>query len=231
MAVYSIAQLNVEYDCLFDVLKSRSKKYLSEDTQAQFKLQLDDDYFSSRRSMYPFLSDEMLEYMGMGTAFYKKLLDFDGFMLHASAVEMNSKCYLFSAPSGVGKSTHTSLWLKEFPNAKVINDDKPAIRKIGENFLAFGTPFSGKNDISQNSGYPIKGVCFIDRGENCIEKITPSQALTPLFNQTIRPSDESKMDNLCKIADEFLKNIPCYAMRCDISGEAVKMAYEKMNKR
>ncbi len=227
MAQYEIAGLGVEYKCRFDTLKSRSEKYLSNKTP-QIKLTLPPDYYETRRLIFPNTSDELLEYMGMGTLFYKELLHFNGFMLHASAVELNGECYLFSAPSGVGKSTHTNMWLDVFSSASIINDDKPAVRKIDGKYMAFGTPFSGKNDISKNAGYPIKGVCFIDRGDNAIKKINSQQALSPLFNQTIRPNDSDKMDLLCDTVNDFLENVPCYAMHCDISENAVKMAYEKM---
>lgn len=228
MAVYKIAGLTVEYSCYFDLLKSRSKKYICDEKEVQIKLSLDESYFISRRAKFPTLTDEEIEYIGMGAAFYKELLRFDGMMLHASAVELDGQAYLFSAPSGTGKSTHTEGWLRAFEKANIVNDDKPAIRKIDGRHYAFGTPFSGKHDISLNEGYPIKGICFLDRGENQIKKLTTEQAMTPLFNQTIRPDDESKMDLLCRCAEDLLKNVSFYAMLCDTSQEAAKMAYEMM---
>ncbi len=228
MAVYRIADLTVEYNCNFETLKSRSEKYLCDEKEAQIKLSLNEDYYVSRRTVFPNTSDEMLEYMGMGTAFYKELLGYDGMMLHASAVALNGEAYLFSAPSGVGKSTHTEKWLEVFPNAVIINDDKPALRKIDGKYYAFGTPFSGKNDISVNKGYPVKGICFLDRGENTIERLDKESALKPLFNQTIRPVDEGKMDLLCDRVDDILKCVPFYVMHCDVSENAVKMAYNEM---
>ncbi|MBQ8228829.1 MAG: hypothetical protein IJZ88_07440 [Clostridia bacterium] len=228
MAVYKIADLTAEYSCRFDLLKSRSKKYICDEKEAQIKLSLGEDYYISRRNKFPTLTDEEIEYIGMGAAFYKELLNFDGMMLHASAVELNGEAYLFSAPSGTGKSTHTEGWLRVFENAEIINDDKPAIRKVNGQYFAFGTPFSGKNDISINKGYPIKGICFLDRGKNRIEKLNTQSAMSPLFNQTIRPDDESKMDLLCSRAEDVLESINFYAMFCDTSDEAVKMAYDKM---
>ena len=228
MAVYKIAGLNVEYTCRFDLLKTRSEKYLCDETEAQITLSLDENYFVSRRKKFPTLTDEEIEYIGMGAAFYKELLRFEGMMLHASAVELDGEAYLFSAPSGTGKSTHTEGWMRVFDRAQIINDDKPAIREIDGRYYAFGTPFSGKYDISLNKGYPVKGICFLDRGENQIKKLTLDKAMTPLFNQTIRPDDESKMDLLCKRAEDLLGSVSFYAMLCDTSDEAVKMAYKMM---
>ncbi|MBQ8783839.1 MAG: hypothetical protein IJZ57_08730 [Clostridia bacterium] len=228
MAVYKIAGLTVEYSCRFDLLKSRSKKYICDEKEPQIKLSLGEDYYISRRKKFPTLTDEEIEYIGMGAAFYKELLSFDGMMLHASAVELEGEAYLFSAPSGTGKSTHTEGWLRVFEKAEIINDDKPAVRKVDGQYFAFGTPFSGKNDISVNKGYPIKGICFLDRGQNQIKRLDAQSAMTPLFNQTIRPDDEGKMDLLCLRVEDLLENVSFYAMLCDTSSEAVKMAYDMM---
>ncbi len=228
MAVYKIAGLTVEYDCRYELLESRSKKYLCDEKKAQIKLSLDDDYYISRRKMLPGVPDSEIEYMGMGTAFYKELLSYEGMMLHASAVALDGSAFLFSAPSGTGKSTHTQGWLRVFDKAEIINDDKPAIRKIDGRYYAFGTPFSGKYDINLNKGVCVRAICFLDRGKNKINHLDYQSAVTPLFNQTIRPDDESKMDLLCQRVEDVLNHIDFYSMFCDRSDEAVKMAYNMM---
>ena len=71
MPVYEIAGITVEYDCKFDLLKSRSRKYLaSECAVPELSLSVTDEYLESRRERFPEASDETLEYMGIGTAFY-----------------------------------------------------------------------------------------------------------------------------------------------------------------
>ena len=232
MAVYVIAGLPVEYECRFPLLKNRSEKYKAVNGEkAEFTLTLDDDFFKEKREKFPNVSDENQEYMGMATAFYKKLLHYDGVMLHASAVAVDGYAYLFSAPSGTGKSTHTKLWqeLLGKENAVIINDDKPAIRKKDGIYYAFGTPFSGKHDISENCGFPIKGICFLRRNsENKIHRIDAKIAMTPFFNQTIRPVEEENMDLLCENTDDILKNVSFYALDCRADIEAAQLSYSFM---
>ena len=108
---------------------------------------------------------------------------------------MDNKAYLFSAPSGTGKSTHTQLWLSAFKDAKILNDDKPAIIIRNNIAYACGTPFSGKNDLSLNEMYPIQGIAFLERSkDNWIKKMDVKKSIYSIFNQTIRPGYENEMD-------------------------------------
>lgn len=233
MSVYNIAGLSVEYNCTFSLLKDRSEKYLApEGTKADFSVALDEAYFKRQRERLPDVSDEIHEYMGTGTAFYKKMLAFDGIMLHASAVAVDGYAYLFSASSGTGKSTHTSFWqeLLGKDRAVIINDDKPAIRKVDGVYYAFGTPFSGKHDISVNCGFPVKGICFIRRGEtNRIRYIDKSNAVGSLFYQTIRPSEDENMELLCANVDGILRNISFYELECLPNIDAARLSYKIMS--
>lgn len=232
MAVYNIAGIPVEYDCRYSLLRDRSEKYKANDeTEPEFSLKITDEYLKEKAERLGIASVETMEYLETGTAFYKKLLSYKGMVLHASAVAVDGYVYLFSAPCGTGKSTHTALWqeLLGEDRAIIINDDKPAIRKIDGVYYAFGTPFSGKNDISINKGYPLKGICFVRRGqENKIHLMETKNAVAPFFNQTIRPDDEKYMDLLCERVDDILKYVNFYALDCKADLDAARMSYNFM---
>ena len=88
--------------------------------------------------------EETVAYMESSRLFYRALLENDGFYLHASAVCVDGRAYLFSGPSGMGKTTHTRLWQQIFgEKAQVINDDKPALRCLEGIWYAYGTPWCG----------------------------------------------------------------------------------------
>ena len=132
MAVYLIAGIAAEYNCKYPLLKNRSEKYKTENIKPDFTIELDESYYISRRKILPDTSDEVLEYIGTGSAFYKELLKYQGVMLHASAVAVDGYAYLFSAPCRMGKSTHTKNWqeLLGKENAVIINDDKPDRKSV-----------------------------------------------------------------------------------------------------
>ncbi|MBQ2891235.1 MAG: hypothetical protein IJE44_06290 [Clostridia bacterium] len=171
------------------------------------------------------------EYIWTGLDFAKKLLGFGGLVLHASAVCYDDKVYLFSAPSGTGKSTHTSLWEKVFDGAFVINDDKPALRLIDGKIYVYGTPWSGKNGKNKNFCAPLGGICFISRSEeNHIEKMTAKEAIPSILRETLRFPSIEFMEALLGFLDKNLKNIPVFKMGCNTQDEAATTAYNFMKK-
>ncbi len=232
MAVYVIAGIAAEYECKYPILKERSEKYKADEgTKPLFSLEITDEILKEKAELLKTDDLEMMEYLVTGTEFYKKLLLYGGMMLHSSAVAVDGYAYLFSAPCGTGKSTHTGLWQKLLgeDRAVIINDDKPAIKKVGDVYCAFGTPFSGKHDISVNRGYPIKGICFLRRGsENKIHEIDIKTAMAPFFNQTIRPDDEKCMDLLCERVDDILKRVKFYSLDCRADVDAAQLSYNFM---
>lgn len=232
MPVYMIAGIAVEYDGKYDITIERSKKYIADkDTKPLFKMQPNPGIIEMLKKQYPSLDENDCEYCDFGATFNRELLNYGGIMLHSSAVAVDGYAYLFSAPCGMGKSTHTQMWQELLGKNKavIINDDKPVIRKIDGEYLAFGTPFSGKHDISINKGFPIKAICFVCRGdENSIKKLETQNAVTPFLNQTIKPRSIDRYDKLLDIVDDLLNTIPCYQLHCKADVEAAELAYNTM---
>lgn len=233
MGYYNIAGLNVDMCFRGETLTSQAKAYeiYKIPEHVDISVHVPDEVIDEKHKTYPHMSWNDCEYMWTGAMFYESLLSFDGFMLHSSSVMMDGKAYLFSAPSGTGKSTHTGLWLKVFGDrAKILNDDKPAIRTIDKIAYAYGTPWSGKTDLNINTCVPIQGICFLERAtENYIEQIPTADAIWKILDQTIRPFQVSEMDKLLNNIDKLLKCVKVYKMGCNISDEAPMVSYQGMN--
>ena len=233
MPKYRIADLVIEMDCGGRTAK-QAEPYLTDDSLTpDFSISISAEEIEAARVHNPHLSTDEWEYILSATAFYRGLIHFNGFMLHASAILYQARAFLFSAPSGTGKSTHTSLWQKHFGHERVriLNDDKPAIRRIGDTIYAFGTPWSGKHDISIPIGVPIAGIGFLERAEeNTIEKMTSREALQNLFSQTLRRLPDDDLDLLSEELSILLCQIPIYRLNCNISEEAAVLAERTMNR-
>ena len=171
---------------------------------------------------------DMAQYMATGALFARYLLRYDGFQLHASAVILNDRAYLFSAPSGTGKSTHTEKWVRLF-GARYLNDDKPALRYKDGCWMAYGTPWSGKHDLSRAENAPLGAIAFVCRGEeNKIQQLTPQDAIPYYISQLPRGISGQLMEKQLSLLDRLLQDIPVYLLTCRNDDEAAYTAKAAM---
>ncbi len=227
---YMIADVVVDFEVEHPRLKRQIEDYIyNGDRQPNISIRLTEEFYEIEEKNHPHLNRESLEYIFLGSEYYNALVHFDGMMLHSSCVVYNGKAYLFSAPSGTGKSTHTQLWLKRFPGAYILNDDKPALRILPDGVYAYGTPFSGKTDLNINKRVPVGGICIIERGEeNKIEKMDTDFALFNILNQTVRPVNEEEMDKMLVTLDKIIRTVPLYKLSCNMDIEAAEVSYNGM---
>lgn len=236
MALYKIADIFVEMTPCHNRLKKYAEKYLyvgNETPENVMKVEISEDILKMKNEEHSYLSAEDCEYIFFGACFAARLLKYNGFVLHSSAIAYKGNAYLFSADSGTGKSTHTGFWQDVFGknNVTYINDDKPVIREIDGVFHAAGSPFSGKSDLSNNIVVPLKAVCFIHRSEqNEITRLSPSEAMNLLFGQTLRPSKSESINLLFEILDSFFTKVPVYSLGVTYSPDSARFAYEALNK-
>ncbi len=168
---------------------------------------------------------------------FRKLCDYlilhkEGTVFHCSAVKVGNLAYLFTAPSGTGKSTHARLWRETFGDKVVmINDDKPIIRCIDGEFFVYGTPWNGKHRLSNNIKVKIGAICELKRGEkNSIEKVPAKDMLITVMKQTLRPSEERMSDKMFSLLNKLLNSVEFYRLYCNISKEAAITSYNAMVK-
>lgn len=235
MSIYKIAGVTVEMTPHHPTLTRQSEAYrIDSEKEAQehvqMKLLLPEEYLKMKQEQNPHLSPDDCEYIWYGFEFYRRLPFFGGIMLHSSCIAVDGEAYLFSAPCGTGKSTHTTLWKKYFGDRAVyVNDDKPALCVRDGKVLACGTPFSGKTDLNTNICVPARGICILERGEkNEIHRISAKEALPRFMNQTFRPFDAAGMEKTLALLDILFSSIPVYELHCDMSEDAVLTSYNGM---
>lgn len=186
--------------------------------------------FSDTLSSCPGLGLADWEYLATGFAFAKALLEFDGFVVHASAVAMDDAAVLFSAPCGTGKSTQAALWQRFFgaERAVILNDDKPAIRRLGDDFFAFGTPWSGKTPLNENRKVPLRAIVFLEQAkDNEIRRLSSREAVPLLIQHSLGyGDDQEKAGKLLTILDRMMSQVQIYSLRCNTSEQAVLTAYK-----
>lgn len=154
------------------------------------------------------------------------------FLMHSSVVAVDGVAYAFAAKSGVGKSTHTALWLKTIPGARVLNGDKPLFRMNEDGSVtAFGTPWKGKEGWGINASAPLGGICFLERGEaNAIRKATDDEIITKIAHQLYLRGTRTSVDLQLQLLDRLVSAVPYYVLSCTVSTEAAQLAYQTMKR-
>ncbi len=151
-------------------------------------------------------------------------------LIHSAAIAVDGKAYLFTAPSGTGKTTHIKLWKQKFGDkAVVVNGDKPLVSVTKEEIRVWGTPWDGKEHWNANISVPVAGICQIGRGEqNEICRVSPGDALSLLFAQTYRPATEDGMRSSVQLLAEITRRVPFWRLKCNMSTEAAEVSSAAM---
>jgi hypothetical protein len=125
----------------------------------------DSDYKNARlfitgyESKFAFDNAAMILY-ALSTASKSTLL------FHSSVTVLDGFAYMFLGKSGTGKSTHSSLWLKNFPEARLLNDDNPVVRICEDKTIkVYGSPWSGKTPCYKNKVFPIGGIVSLSQAK------------------------------------------------------------------
>lgn len=225
-----VANKIIEISSIYDWSYNYCKDYLTE-KNPDFKIEItsDDINFERERSEIK-ASDECLESLAIQRKIAEEIPHYNRILFHGSIISVDNEGYLFTAPSGIGKSTHTRLWKNYFgERSEIINDDKPFIEFTDKEIFIYGAPWSGKHNLNKNKKVRLKGICILSQDDkNWIKKIDKKTAYVELYKQVyhILKSTENTIKTL-KLFDKLL-NIPIYKMGCTISNEAVIIAYNKM---
>lgn len=149
-----------------------------------------------------------LETMAACRKVTEKLLDYDIILMHGAVIASGESAYMFSAPSGTGKTTHVKLWLRNLRDSYVVNGDKPFIKIEDNRLVVYGSPWSGQEHMNKNTMLPLKSIVFMVRSEkNHIEKLSFAQAYVYLLQQTYIPHNEVMARKVLKLLSSIQEKV------------------------
>lgn len=165
-------------------------------------------------------------YRGIAGQLYR----FDALLMHGAVIGYKQKAYAFLAPSGTGKSTHISLWHRYLGDDVIpVNGDKPILRLEQDSFVAYGTPWAGKEGWQRNVGLPLAGICIVTRAmENTMQRLSPKDCVSALLRQIYLPQDASGTLATLALADTLIAKVPVYLLGCNMTMDAVKASFEAL---
>ncbi|MBO7475135.1 MAG: hypothetical protein J6U00_14260 [Ruminococcus sp.] len=237
---YKFADRIVEVDSIYEEVHNYCRDYYSDEVpDFSISTSQEDIDFEYQRELRcaaaegrePIAAtDEYREELAVYRKIAERMPDYDTVLFHGSAIAVDGQCFLFTAKSGTGKSTHTRLWREYFGDkAVMVNDDKPLVRITNGGAVAYGTPYNGKHRLGCNISVPLKAVCILARGsENKITRVTKSEAYSMLIQQVYRPQSPVQLAKTLRLIDELAAGTDLYRLECNMDIKAAEVAYNGM---
>ena len=231
MIVIQLAGLRVRLENRYPFIEKQCREFLCPGDAADFAVSVTPEEIREEQKFGAF-SDGYCESICLYRHICERMPEYNVFLMHASVVEVDGWAYAFTAKSGVGKSTHTALWLKNVPGARVLNGDKPLFRVEPDGSItAFGTPWNGKENWGANISAPLAAVCFIERGEtNSIRRAPEEDAIGRLMHQLYLRGSRESVNRQLELMDALVSAVPYYILSCTISDEAALLCWNTMRR-
>ncbi|MBQ7744957.1 MAG: hypothetical protein IJT85_05240 [Ruminococcus sp.] len=227
---YLIADLVTEFTPRYDETRRLAEPFeYNGERKTDIRLNISEKYLSNLMSKSAKGSTiEKMENFALSGAFNRGIIAYNTMLVHSSALIYNNGAYLFSGNSGVGKSTHTRLWLKAFGDrVHIMNDDKPVVRIYDDKAVAYGTPFDGGSGIALNENYPLKAIIFIERAEeNSIRIPGKREIIQRLYFQTARMIDRDTAERLLLNIEKLLQSAKFFVLSCNTDISAAYLAFD-----
>ena len=229
MPKYLIADFIVEIEPKFEYLNNLCKPFLYiGDRVADFSAIPSE---ANLNSLYKRMADgsalEQAEELATASLFNREIISHGAMLVHSSVLVYDNKAYLFTADSGVGKSTHTRMWLDKFgEKVHILNDDKPVVKIKNGVPLCCGTPFDGGSKIANNKTVPIGAIIFIERSDTNFMTIPDTKEIVQrLYTSTVKYVN--KEDGMCLLSnfDNLISHTKFFVLHCNTDKSAVDVAY------
>ncbi len=232
--LYRIAHFNILIEYKYNYTFKFLEEYLErEEVEPDFVISVTQEELISEFEKSEIKILEVVENSSILRKLANILIEkYNTILFHSSAITYNEEAYLFTAPSGTGKSTHTAL-LKKLLGDKVeyINDDKPFIRYIDGDFYVYGSPWNGKHRLSSNISAPLKAIIKVERSNvNGVKELDSVSALSCLLEQSYSYNDEICVNNLLDIINKMLNAVKFYKLSCNMDIEAGEVSLKNILK-
>lgn len=226
-----LADLKINIEHKYDFMTSFCEKYLAQFDVPDIVAVSRESAVENEKKLVPSAPIELCESLCIYREIAERLPNFNSFVFHGAAIEYDGEAYLFTAPSGTGKTTHINLWRKYLGDkVKMINGDKPII-KVGERHTVYGTPWAGKEGYQRNVCAPLRAICILKQGTtNRIVRLGINDALNHMMCQVYMPKDTSTLSKTLMLIGKILETMPVYKLECDISEQAFKTSYNELTK-
>ena len=231
MITIKIADLAIGINNRYEYIERLAKDYLTDEPPV-FTVEATDEQIRQEATMTEYdFPDAYLESIVVYRNIADILPSYDAFVFHGAILNYEGGAYAFTARSGVGKTTHTRLWLSEFRDrVHYLNGDKPVIRFIDGIPYACGTPWRGKEGYGINEMAPLRAIAFLERGvENSAAPIPAESVVTRLVTQIYMPrTNRLSAVQTMRLADRVTKTVRLVGLKCNMDPSAAHVSLSAM---
>ncbi|MDF2485721.1 MAG: hypothetical protein K0R46_1889 [Herbinix sp.] len=137
------------------------------------------------------------------------------FALHSSSILYQNKVWLFSAPSGTGKSTQADLWQKLY-QVRILNGDLNLIHFQDSIPMVSGLPWCGTSHIYSNDAFPLGGIVLLKKNENnFVLELTKTEQVLSVTQRLITPAwTEEMLSSNLEFSLDLVTRIPVFQLQC-----------------
>lgn len=240
-----LAEKIIEIHARYDLVYRKCTNYLvnqdAEDTFLVISVSNDEMLYEEAEmqediwrlnGMYFSRDPQLLEYVVIQRKIANAFFRDNTLVMHGAVVSCDNMGLMFTGHSGIGKSTRARIWLQEYPSSIVINGDKPFIRITDQDIYAYGSPWCGKEGWNTNTCVPLRTVFLLERTdeeygeESSLTKLTLSEALPTLLQQTYKPSNLETIKRTIQLFKLMDAKVNFYRFKSTLSREAIRLAYE-----
>jgi len=183
-----------------DLLDKRCKVFINEGTLSKFHI----------RIIEQFLYQVYYTFLNIQNSYTPTT-----FLIHASGVVHNAMGFVFTGPSGVGKSTVASLSSQEM----VLNDETVIITKKNGIFFVQSTPFNGSFKSKENGSALLRAIFLLEQSNrHYLIPVGKAESIKKFVKQVIfsapllsldKKDAFSKMLDFCSI---LVREVPVFRL-------------------
>lgn len=162
------------------------------------------------------------------------LLSYERCIFHGAAFLWKGKAYLFTAPSGTGKSTQLNNWLDLYENEiEVINGDKPVLSYKHNQIILSSSPWKGKEGMGNDSlSAVLGGIIILEQGkENRIERLDKHRTVPQLLQRILFTVETEELVLLAsKMLENIVNTVPVWKLINTGDSESAVLTYETLSR-
>lgn len=145
------------------------------------------------------------------------------YAIHSASILYQNKAWLFSGHSGMGKSTHTTLWHEQI-HTPYLNGDLNLVGEEDGKLKVYGMPWCGTSGIYTTKTQDLGGIVLLGRdSRDHLEELGIAEKIVRVMQRMISPAwTETQMDANLEFAEKIAAKSQVYYLKCTKNPSAVE---------